>query len=239
MATLQHPNLCPLYDIGRFEQWDYLTMAYVDGKPLSKLIANSGGLTVASSLMLIRKIAMALQVAHDAGIVHRDLKPSNIMVRNDFEPVIMDFGLARRDREGEAELTQQGAIFGTPAFMAPEQVEALHDQIGPATDLYAVGVILYQMLTGRLPFQGNTASIFGQIVSKQPDPPSFFRRDLPEDLDRVCLRCMRKLPEQRYANSREFIADLDGFSSETTQTIRVLPAPPDQSPSGIRHHWTD
>ena len=225
MATLQHPNLCPLYDIGRFEQWDYLTMAYVDGKPLSKLISNSGGLTVASSLMLIRKIAMALQVAHDAGIVHRDLKPSNIMVRNDFEPVIMDFGLARRDREGEAELTQQGAIFGTPAFMAPEQVEALHDQIGPATDLYAVGVILYQMLTGRLPFQGNTASIFGQIVSKQPDAPSFFRRDLPEDLDRVCLRCMRKLPEQRYANSREFIADLDGFSSETTQTIRVLPAP--------------
>jgi serine/threonine protein kinase len=243
MATLHHPNLCPLYDIGRFEEWDYLTMAYIEGQSLSKLIANSGGLTVASSLMLIRKIAQALQVAHDAGIVHRDLKPSNIMVNNDFEPVIMDFGLARRDREGEAELTQRGAVFGTPAFMAPEQVEASHDQIGPQTDIYALGVILYQMLTGRLPFSGTTASLFGQIVSKQADPPSFYRRDLPEDLDRVCLRCMRKKPQERYAYAREFIADLDAFGSETTQTIRVLPAPLTQrqsdsetsSPSSTQH----
>lgn len=216
MATVQHANLCPVYDVGRFEYWHYLTMAYIDGQPLSKLLKESGAFATLPALTLLRKVALAVQKAHQAGIVHRDLKPSNIMLTSEHEPVIMDFGLARRQKAGEIELTQSGAVFGSPAYMAPEQVEARHHEIGPATDVYALGVILYFLVTGQRPFEGSPASIFGQIVSRQPDPPSKWRRDLHAEIDAICLKALSKSPTQRHASAEEFAEELARFLSRSS-----------------------
>ncbi len=208
MATVHHANLCPVYDVGQFEQWHFLTMSFIDGESLAAFLKQTGEMSVNGAVTLLKTVALAVQKAHDAGIVHRDLKPANIMLTRDHEPVIMDFGLARRQKAGEVELTQSGAVIGSPAYMAPEQVEARHHEIGPATDVYAMGVILYQMVTGKRPFEGSMASIFGQIVSRVPDAPSKLRGDLPAEIDRICLKAISKLPSQRHTSAREFAADL-------------------------------
>ena len=204
MATLQHANLCPVFDVGQFERWHFLTMAYIDGQPLSKKLQGSESLPLAQAVAMMKTIATAVQKAHDAGIVHRDLKPANIMLTKDLEPIIMDFGLARRRKEGEAELTQKGAILGSPAYMAPEQIQARHEDIGPATDVYALGVILYKMVTGKRPFEGPITSLYGQIVSREPDPPSKLRPELPPEFDALCLKALAKSTSQRHASAREF-----------------------------------
>ena len=211
MATVQHANLCPVYDVGRFEQWHFLTMAFIDGQPLSKKLKEAGGLALLQAVALLKKVALAVQKAHEAGIVHRDLKPANIMLTSDLEPIIMDFGLARRQIAGEIELTQTGAVFGSPAYMAPEQVEARHHEIGPATDVYALGVILYVMVTGQRPFEGSAASIFGQIVSRPAAPPSSLRRELPSEIDAICLKAIAKAPSERHASAADFAEELTRF----------------------------
>ena len=152
-------------------------------------------------LILIRKLALALADAHQHGVVHRDLKPANIMVDNKSEPVITDFGLARQVRpDDEIRLTQSGVLLGTPAYMSPEQVEGEPEQIGPATDQYSLGVILYELLTGTLPFRGNVIAVIGQILSKQPTPPSQLRADLDPRIEAVCLKMMAKNPADRFAS---------------------------------------
>ncbi len=133
------------------------------------------------------------------------------MLTSDLEPIIMDFGLARRQIAGEVELTQTGAVFGSPAYMAPEQVEARHHEIGPATDVYALGIILYVMVTGHRPFEGSAASIFGQIVSRTPAPPSSLRRDLPAEIDEICLKAIAKAPAERHASAADFAEELARF----------------------------
>ena len=130
MATLQHANLCPVFDVGQFQQWHFLTMAFIDGQSLSAKLKTSG-LQVSQSVQLLKKVALALQVAHDSGIVHRDLKPANIMLNQQMEPIIMDFGLARRQSAVEIELTKPRTVLGSPSYMAPEQIEARHDEVGP------------------------------------------------------------------------------------------------------------
>jgi len=211
MATVQHSNLCPVYDVGQFGRWHYLTMAFIDGHPLSARLRSEPAMPSIRAAELLRKVAMALHKAHLAGIVHRDLKPANIMITNENEPIIMDFGLARRESTGEVELTDSQAVFGTPAYMAPEQVEARHDDVGPATDVYALGVILYQMVTGKRPFEGTAASIFGQIVTSVPAAPSKRCSAVPAAIDAICLKAMQKWPSQRHASSAEFAAELDQF----------------------------
>ena len=209
MAALHHANLCPVFDVGRFEQWHFLTMAFIDGHSLLYQIKAHGVMSVTESLTLLKSVALALQKAHDAGVVHRDLKPANIMLTREREPVIMDFGLARHRKSGEADLTRSGAVLGSPAYMAPEQVEARHDEIGPATDVYALGLILYQMLTNTRPFEGSVASIFGQIVSREPSPPSQIRPELSAIIDAICLKALAKSPSHRHASASEFATDLD------------------------------
>ncbi|MFM9963040.1 MAG: protein kinase domain-containing protein [Planctomycetaceae bacterium] len=209
MATVQHTHLCPIYDVGQFEQWHFLTMAFIDGRSLSELLKENAILPTATTVTLLGKVARALHKAHQAGIVHRDLKPANIMIRKDGEPVIMDFGLARRNSAVEAELTHSGAVFGTPSYMSPEQVEARRDEIGPATDVWAMGVMLYQMACGQKPFHGTPASIFGQIVSRDPTPPSQCRGDVHPLLDAICLKAIAKSPSQRHRSADDFAADLE------------------------------
>ena len=154
MATLHHPNLCAVHDVGEQDGIHYLCMAYIKGRTLRDFLKAPKTYTVRQVASLMRRTALALEEAHCVGVVHRDLKPANIMIDKKGQPVIMDFGLARRQKESEATLTQSGQILGTPAYMAPEQVEGDQSKVGPRSDIYALGVICYEMLAGKRPFQG-------------------------------------------------------------------------------------
>jgi hypothetical protein len=159
--------------------------------------------------------------AHRRGVIHRDLKPANVMITRRGDPVVMDFGLARRDDATEIGLTRSGMLLGTPAYMAPEQIEASPGRVGPASDIYALGVILYQMLTARLPFQGSVMSVLRKIVYEEADPPSTYRPDLDPALEAVCLKAMAKGPEDRYTS----MADLADALTEFLRTTQETPRP--------------
>ncbi len=206
-GNLRHPNICPIYDFGQIDGKHFITMAYIEGRPLSALIQPGKPQSERKILIAIRKLALALQAAHDKGIVHRDLKPANIMVDTSGEPIIMDFGLARQASQGDdIRLTQTGNILGTPAFMSPEQVDGDPEKIGPPTDQYSLGVILYELLTGQLPFQGSVMSVMAQILGKQPPRPSQLRPQMDPRVETVCLKMMAKTPSERFA-SLKAVAD--------------------------------
>lgn len=216
MAALHHPNLCPVYDVGQLEGHHYLTMAYLEGHTLTDM-----QLSQPEAIRIVSGVARAVQSAHEAGIVHRDLKPANVMINTRGEPIVMDFGLASRDAASEAELTQSGLIVGSPAYMAPEQVHANNELIGPRTDVYALGVILYQLLTGRRPFEGAGLSVLGQISSgRQPLPPSTLAPVDPR-LEAICLKAMAHHIEDRYQSAAELAVALDEYTSQPAE----LPAP--------------
>jgi serine/threonine protein kinase len=217
MATLRHPNLCAVYDVGEQDGTCYLTMAYIDGRELSAVLNDRAAADAHPPVPIVRKVALALGEAHQAGVVHRDLKPSNIMIDRRGEPVVMDFGLARRDRKGEAEITQTGAIVGTPAYMPPEQIEGGHQSAGPTADVYSLGVIFYQLLCGRLPFEGTVTSVLAQVLTKEPPPPSQFRSNVDAQLEAICLRAMAKSPAERYQSMAEFVAALDAWQTVPEQ----------------------
>ena len=167
-AALQHPYICTVYDSGKIKGRPFISMAFIEGKSLESLIDPDQPLPQERAAELARKIAAGLAHAHAKGIVHRDLKPANVMVTADDDPIVMDFGLAKRLSDlaqdaAESKLTQQGAIMGTPTYMAPEQVRGEIDQITPATDVYALGVILFEMLSGRTPYSGRIGVVMGQI----------------------------------------------------------------------------
>ncbi|HEV7999606.1 MAG TPA: protein kinase [Planctomycetaceae bacterium] len=198
-GNLRHPNICPIYDFGEIDGKHFITMAYIEGHLLSALIRPEPPRSERQILIAIRKLALALQEAHDHGIVHRDLKPSNIMVDKKDEPIIMDFGLAQQDRrDGDARLTQAGTVLGTPAFMSPEQVEGDPAKIGPTTDQYSLGVILYELLTGQLPFAGPIITVMRQSLTKEPTHPSQLRPNLDLRIEAVCLKMMAKTPLERF-----------------------------------------
>jgi len=225
---IEHPNLCPVYDYGSVEGQPYLTMPYIEGTALSRMLSTRGPWPPVQALALVRTLAEALQVVHDKGVVHRDLKPSNIIIRANGEPVIMDFGLARSYTEVAKQLTSAGIALGTPAYMAPEQiVEA--GVIGPSSDIYALGVILYELVAGRLPFEGTPTSLFGQILHAAPPPPSKHQPDLDERLDALCLKALAKKPAERFASMTEFAAavgaELATLSPPEDETQGAPPRP--------------
>jgi formylglycine-generating enzyme required for sulfatase activity/serine/threonine protein kinase len=198
-GNLRHPHICPIYDFGQIDGRHFITMAYIEGRPLSDFIQPDNQQPERQILVLVRKLALALQEAHDQGVVHRDLKPANIMVDKKGEPIIMDFGLAQQTRPNEdVRLTQTGNIVGTPAFMSPEQVEGGPDKIGPPTDQYSLDVILYELLTGDLPFRGSIMAVMAQILAKDPAPPSQRRPDLDARVEAVCLKMMAKNSAERF-----------------------------------------
>jgi formylglycine-generating enzyme required for sulfatase activity/predicted Ser/Thr protein kinase len=198
-ATLRHPRICPVYDVGDIDGTHYITMAYIEGRPLSEFVNPAVPQSEQQILVAVGKIAQALQEAHQHGIVHRDLKPANIMVDRQGEPVIMDFGLAQRARSAEeVRLTQTGVILGSPAYMSPEQVEGDAEKVGPAADQYGLGVILYELLTGQVPFTGSLASVLGQITTREPAPPNRLRPGLDPRIDAVCLKMLAKNPADRF-----------------------------------------
>jgi formylglycine-generating enzyme required for sulfatase activity len=220
-ATLDHPNLCPVFDAGEIDGRPYLTMAYIEGQSLAGLIGAEGW-PESQAADLVRKLALALEEAHAKQVVHRDLKPANVMIKmkgGRREPVIVDFGLAHCDHPEQARLTRSGQVMGTPAYMAPEQIRGDLKEIGPACDIYALGVILYELLTGRLPFSGSGLAVAGQILTEAPLPPSRHRPGLDLRIEAICLRAMAKQAEDRYSSMAELAAAL-------TDHLQAPAAPP-------------
>ena len=230
-AQLRSPHLCPIYDVGAVGGVHYLSMAYIDGEPLSRALSAGKLKAPAEIAEVIRKIARGLQKAHEQGIIHRDLKPDNIMIDHDGEPVVMDFGLARKV-DDEVQITMAGKVIGTPAYMSPEQVEGDSAKVGPATDIYSLGIVVYQMLTGRLPFQGSLASVLHQVVSVAPSLPSTINPDLCADLrlERICLRMVAKSPADRFASMADVAAALESPSSDLGK--------PSERPSAWSKVWS-
>jgi hypothetical protein len=210
-ATIEHPNICPVYDVGEINGTPYLTMAYLQGQPLAQFLEGRLPLPERPAASLVQQLTAALQAAHERGIIHRDLKPSNIQINQRGEPVLLDFGLARRLRQDGARLTQLGQPLGTPAYMSPEQVAGAVGLMGPGCDIYALGVILYQLLTGRLPFEGSIAEVLGRIVTQPPEPPSKHRPNLDPRLEVICLKALSKGVADRYASMRDLGAALADY----------------------------
>jgi serine/threonine protein kinase len=173
-------------------------MAYIQGRDLSQFIKSKKRQSETVVANVVRKLALALREAHSNGVLHRDLKPANVMIDRQNEPVVMDFGLARTITGGDSRMTDSGTIVGTPAYMSPEQVEGETDKLGPQSDVFSLGVLFYELLTGELPFQGKVGSVLAQIVSKDPRPPSELRADLHPELEAICLRMLSKRIEDRY-----------------------------------------
>src|SRR5262245_7878743 len=169
-ATLLHPNICPVFEVGEVDARPYLTMAYIEGETLAARLRRVGPPPIPEALALVRAVAGALAEAHDRGIVHRDLKPANVLIDRRGQPVVMDFGLALcTGATDESRLTKSGVAVGTPSYMPPEQAAGDQDAVGPPADVYALGVILYELVTGRLPFQGRTfGKLLAQVERDQP-----------------------------------------------------------------------
>ncbi|MCI0465275.1 MAG: PEGA domain-containing protein [Gemmataceae bacterium] len=216
-ATLNHPNICPVYDVGESEGRPYLTMAFIEGEPLTQVVRRERPMDTHRAVTIIKTLAGALEEAHCRGIIHRDLKPSNVMMNNRGEPVVMDFGLARRIDQ-DVRLTSPGAVLGTPAYMSPEQVRG-DLQIGPRSDIYSLGVMLYEMLAGQVPFRGPVGGILHQILNEKPRPPHELRADLDPQLEAVCLKAMAFDAADRYATMAEFAEALDRFAFVANQDL--------------------
>jgi serine/threonine protein kinase len=215
LAKFQHPNICAIYDVGESNGIFYLVMPFIEGQTLAEVLRKGDPLPPREAAELVLHLANTLQFAHQQGVIHRDLKPSNIILDPRNEPVIMDFGVARLlelNRDEAKTQTMEGQIVGTPAYMAPEQAEGNVQAIGPATDIYSLGMVLYELLTGRLPFRAATVlGTLQQVRSQEPMSPRQLQPKVPRDLEAICLKCLRKEPRRRYASAEALAEDLTRF----------------------------
>jgi tetratricopeptide (TPR) repeat protein/predicted Ser/Thr protein kinase len=210
LAGLRHANIVQVYDAGEVDGRPYFTMEFVEGGSLAHQLS-ARPQPPKRSAELIATLARAVAFAHRSGIVHRDLKPSNILATADGTLKISDFGLALPVSDG-TRFTISGTRVGTPSYMAPEQALGKTSAVGPAVDIYALGAVLYELLTGRPPFVGETAAeTERRVIAEEPIPPSRLIRTIPRDLETICLKCLRKEPESRYAAAAELASDLDRF----------------------------
>lgn len=209
-ANLDHPGIVPIYEVGEHEGHHFFSMGYVEGQSLAAKLA-AGPLPPREATGLLRQVAEAIQHAHRNGIIHRDLKPANVLLDKQGQPRVTDFGLAKRVQSDD-NLTATGQILGTPSYMAPEQAAAKLDEIGPASDVYSLGAILYEMLTGRAPFRGSTQlDTLLQVLETDPVPPRLLNPQVPRDLETICLKCLEKSPALRYPTAQDLIDDLQRF----------------------------
>src|SRR6266850_4504591 len=224
VAGLAHANIVQVHDVGDLDGLPYFTMEFIEGGSLAQKL---GGVPQpareAASMMVL--LARAVHAAHQGSVVHRDLKPSNILLMSDGTPKITDFGLARRLETGTA-VSIKAAKVGTPSYMAPEQAMGKVGAFCPSVDIYSLGAILYEMLTGRPPFKGETASeTQRQLITEDPVPPKRLNVKVPCDLQTICLKCLRKDPERRYTTAAELAEDLGRFLRDEPVTARPTSLP--------------
>lgn len=220
-ARLDHPNIVPIYEIGQHDEQHYFSMKLIEGRTLARRTSsdestNQAGAAAGLSKFDVRKcafvlckVARAVHYAHQRGILHRDLKPSNILIDNQGEPHVTDFGLAKL-MESDAKLSQSDAILGTPSYMAPEQASGNFRELTTAADVYSLGAILYELLTGRPPFRADSAlETLRKVCEEEPAPPRILNPKLDRDLETICLKCLSKDPRGRYGSAEMLADDLD------------------------------
>ena len=218
-ARLDHPGIVPVYEVGEIDGRPYFSMKHVRGTTLAQRLAE-GPLAPREAAVLLAKVARAIHFAHMRGVLHRDLKPSNILLDEQGEPHVTDFGLAKQTAAAEP-LTKTGAVLGTPAYMSPEQAAGQRGQVGPRSDVYSLGVILYHMLTGRPPFQAASPGEMVLLVLEQdPVPPRMLNPKADRDLEMICLRCLQKPPDLRYASAAGLADDLEAYLKDESISAR-------------------
>ena len=207
VAQLAHPGIVQVFEIGEHDGRPFFTLEFVDGGALTDRL-KQGPLSAGEAARTMETLARTMHAAHLKKIVHRDLKPANVLLTREGAPKITDFGLAKRLDAAEG-LTASGAIMGTPAYMAPEQARGQIREIGPRTDVYALGAILYELLTGRAPFKGATSiELLQQVADVAPQRPRSFTSNVDPALEAICLKCLEKNPDDRYPSAELLAADL-------------------------------
>jgi eukaryotic-like serine/threonine-protein kinase len=223
-ARLKHPNIVGILEVGKHEGLAFLAMEFVEGESLAERIERLGAnIKEREAALLMAKMARAVHHAHQRGVLHRDLKPGNILIDEAGEPRLIDFGLAKCI-EQDSGMTQTGVFIGTPAYASPEQAKGDTKSLTIASDIYSLGAILYAILTGRPPFIGTTSEIIQKAQSSDPPPPGFLRPGLSVNLETICLKCLEKEPERRYASAENLAEDLERFLEGKPITARPIGA---------------
>jgi predicted Ser/Thr protein kinase len=220
-AALNHPNVVSVFDTGDDGRDHYIVMEFVEGETLAHLLRREGRVDPDRAGRIAEEVATALQAAHDRGLVHRDVKPGNVMIDRDGRVKVMDFGIARAAADDT--LTQTGAVLGTAAYLSPEQARG--DRVDARSDLYSLGSVLYEMLSGRPPFTGDSpVSIAYRHVNDVPDPPSTHRPGVPPELEAVVMRALEKDPERRYGSAEEFRRAVTAARGAGVPTAPIAPS---------------